>query len=399
VLDDDAVLKANVPSNGSLVQVSALTSSSASVVTPLGARQLSTTEVGKICLVPVGGLCTVEANALRSVASTSANGSAAFWSSAGSTIANLKVVGLGVPVDLNQTTKITLNPLVFGKGSYVAINERSGPNGPPRAGLVGGKLTADLTVTMIHVKITGLLKLQSAEIIVGQAIAHSEFLKTFVCEPINRSVSGHAYVAATSTGPLVADLLQGFVQIAPGGGNEEQHIVALKVPATGNILGAEVADSSAQGVVTQTDARSTSVAEIAGQGTTPACVLKTGTTCVVTATAIRSEARSVADGVNGSHSADTGTTFVDAKVLGLALPVNVAPNTTITLPGIGFIVLNEQVCDNGGPTSTHSCEGYPHSGITVRAVHVVITVANNVLGLQPGIQLVVAEAHADTSFQ
>jgi hypothetical protein len=34
----------------------------------------------------------------------------------------------------------------------------------------------------------------------------------------------------------------------------------------------------------------------------------------------------------------------------------------------------------------------------VRAVHVVITVLGNALGLQPGVEVVVAEAHADSTF-
>ena len=395
VLDDDALLKARVPNNGRLVQVGALTTTSASAVAPapMAARQLSTAEVADVCLVPVNGLCTVEVDALRAVAGTTASGSTVSSTSAGSTIGRLKVAGLGVPVDLNQTTRITLNPLVFGPGSYVAINERAASSG-----LEGGKLVSDLTVTMIHLKITGLLGLQAAEIVVGQATAHSEFQKTFACNPNDNTVSGHAYVAGVNTGPLQTNLLQGFVGIPPSGGADAQHIVAVKLPADGSLVGAKVADSAVSGTVTSTATTSRSMAEIAGDGADPVCVLRAGATCVVTAVAIRSEARSSADGVDGSHSSDTGTTLANVQVLGLDVPVDVAPNTAITLPGIGFVVLNEQVCDNG-EAATHTCSGYPHSGITVRAVHIVVTAAQNLLGLQPGVQLVVAEAHADTSFR
>jgi hypothetical protein len=118
----------------------------------------------------------------------------------------------------------------------------------------------------------------------------------------------------------------------------------------------------------------------------------------VTATVVRSEARSHADQTNGSVSTSAGTTFAGLKVLGLPVDVNVPPNTTINLPGIGFVVLNEQTCDGGGLAVNGTCSGYPHSGITVRAVHVVVTVLGNVLGLQPAIQVVVAEAHADSTF-
>jgi hypothetical protein len=121
------------------------------------------------------------------------------------------------------------------------------------------------------------------------------------------------------------------------------------------------------------------------------------TQCLVEAVVVRSEARSHADQTNGSVSTSANTKFAGLKVLGLPVDVNVPPNTTINLPGIGYVVLNEQTCDGGGLAVNGSCAGYPHSGITVRAVHVVVTVLGNVLGLQPAVQVVVAEAHADST--
>ena len=60
------------------------------------------------------------------------------------------------------------------------------------------------------------------------------------------------------------------------------------------------------------------------------------------------------------------------------------------------MILNEQTCDGGGFTS-HTCTGKPHSGITVRAIDIVVNVALNPLGLIPGVRLIVAEAHADST--
>jgi uncharacterized repeat protein (TIGR01451 family) len=395
VVDHDQVLTAKVPANGSVLNAGAITTTSASAVTsaPAEARQLSTAEIAKVCVVPVAGVCTVETNTLRAVAATMANGTTSSVSTAGSTIQNLKVVGLGVPVDLNQTTKITLNPLVFGPGSYVAINERQASTG-----LSAGKLTADMTVTMIHVKITGLLRLQAADIVIGRATAHSEFLKSAVCNPTDDAVSGHALVAGLDTGPLATNVIQGFVQISPLGGADEQHVARVTLPADGSLLDVKAADSSSVGTLSSAGAAAVSVAEVAGDGTGPLCLLRAGSSCAIEATAIRSEARSAADGTGDSTSTDGGTTLVNLKVLGAPVPLDVAPNTTINLPGIGFVVLNEQTCDGGG-AAIHQCSGYPHSGITVRAVHVVVNVLDNVLGLAPGIELVVAEAHADSTFR
>jgi hypothetical protein len=48
--------------------------------------------------------------------------------------------------------------------------------------------------------------------------------------------------------------------------------------------------------------------------------------------------------------------------------------------------------------ATHSCTGKPHRGITVRAIDIVVNVALNPLGLIPGARIIVAEAHADSTF-
>jgi uncharacterized repeat protein (TIGR01451 family) len=396
----NALLSINVPSNGSLLGVTALKTTSSSQVTgaPPEARDTSTAEVAHVCVLPVAGLCTVEADTVRAVASTTAGPNTASWSSAGSTIQNLKVLGLGTPVDLNQTTRLdlaVLSPLVFAKGSYVAINERTGT-----ATLSGGSYKADLTVTMIHVKATLLAGLQSAEVIVARATAHSDFPALPNCAGTRKAVSGDAYVAGATvvSGPLstLIDLKQGFVEISPLGGAESQHIAAVALPSNGSLVAAQAADSSSSGGITPTTATSGSAAEVAGDNAVPACVLKSGTTCVVTATVIHSEAHSAATSA-GSTSTDAGTSFLDLRVLGIPIAGTPAPNTVINLPGLGYLVLNEQFCDLGG-LATHSCTGATHSGITVRAVDLVINVANNPLGLVPGVQVVVAEAHADSTY-
>ena len=152
---------------------------------------------------------------------------------------------------------------------------------------------------------------------------------------------------------------------------------------SGVIADAKVGDTRSQGVLLPASSDARSWAEVAGDGTQPACVLNYVTNCVVKATVIRSEARSRATAA-GSVSTDTGTRLVDLRVLGIPISGTPRPNTTLVLPGIGFIILNEQVCDNGGLAVNGTCSGAVHSGITVRAVRIVITLANNLLGLAAG---------------
>jgi uncharacterized repeat protein (TIGR01451 family) len=402
-LDNESVVSIGLPP---VLSADVLRTTSASAVTPLpnsAAIQTSSAETAHICVLPIAGLCTVEANSVRAVASTFANGNTASYSSAGSTIQNLKVVGLGTPVDLNQTTTIKLNALIFGKNSYVAINERAGSvTGPSSSQTSGGTWAANLTVTMIHVKITGLLGLQAAEVIVGQAIAHSDYPQTTICGPSSaKSVSGDATIASVVTSLHLADLYQGYVAIPPTGGSASQHIVGAKLPADGSLASAGVADSSTTGSIAG-NPTSTSIAAIVGNDPAtpadegPACVLRLAVGCVVSADVIHSEAHSTATKSGGSVSTDTGTSLVNVNVLGIKIAATPAPNTVLAIPGIGYIVLNEQVCDGGG-LANHTCTGKPHSGITVREIDIVVNVALNPLGLIPGARIVVAEAHADTT--
>lgn len=120
-----------------------------------------------------------------------------------------------------------------------------------------------------------------------------------------------------------------------------------------------------------------------------ACVLKVASpNCLIRATLIRSQSNSSASSASRSSNA-TGTSFVDLVVAGVPIAGTPPPNTTITLPlGLGFVVLNEQVPD--GP------EG-GHTGLTVRAIRVVVTLA--LAPLLRGAEVIVAEAHSDATFR
>ncbi len=63
----------------------------------------------------------------------------------------------------------------------------------------------------------------------------------------------------------------------------------------------------------------------------------------------------------GAASNADGSGFVNLVVNGLAVPANVAPNTRVDLPGVGYVVLNEQ---------TRTGDGVSTSGITVNMIRV-----------------------------
>jgi hypothetical protein len=105
----------------------------------------------------------------------------------------------------------------------------------------------------------------------------------------------------------------------------------------------------------------------------------------VTATLVKSVSTTGRHG-GAFISSGLGTTFTGLAVLGIPLPVNVAPNTQITLPGIGYLALNEQ-------TETNTASG---ESFTVNAIHIVIS-ATNLLGLAPNTSIIVGNATTSMS--
>lgn len=85
---------------------------------------------------------------------------------------------------------------------------------------------------------------------------------------------------------------------------------------------------------------------------------------------------------NGAlQSNATGSHFVNLVVLGSHISSTPAANTTITLPGIGRVVLNEQIRSSTANSAR----------LTVNMVHVYITAAN-LLGFKVGTQIILADA-------
>jgi len=374
-----------------IARASVLRSTATSQVTKAtGARQTSTSEVLGLSLLDD----VVTADVLRSVASTTADGDSSSFSAAGSTAVNLRVNGQDV-TNVAPGTRIALPPLLFGVGSYVAINEQTGTTGGPAPGqLSGGTYRSDLTVTAVRVFITGgtlgtpLTGVggRPAEITVARATAHSDHKQTRLCTVNGRTqaVSGHAFIASTQVDPLLPTSTVGFVQIPASGGSANMGVTATLLPADGSIVSTNDAATSTTGTNGPTSSTASSFAQVAG-----ACVLRVvaSPNCLIRATLIRSQANSSA--TSGARSSNaTGTQFVDLVVAGVAITGTPAPNTVITLPGLGFVVLNEQVPDGAEAG---------HTGLTVRAIRVKVTLP--FAPLLRGAEVIVAEAHSDATFR
>jgi hypothetical protein len=81
---------------------------------------------------------------------------------------------------------------------------------------------------------------------------------------------------------------------------------------------------------------------------------------LITADIVTAIASSYRNGT-GAASGSDGSGFVNLVVNAVALTSDVVPNTNVSLPGVGYVVLNEQIPTGDGLTS---------SGVTVNAIHV-----------------------------
>jgi hypothetical protein len=102
---------------------------------------------------------------------------------------------------------------------------------------------------------------------------------------------------------------------------------------------------------------------------------------LVSATALTSVSTTSRNTTTGVFSVSaTGTTFAGLRVAGVPVTGTPAPNTRIGLPGVGYVVLNEQ----------DSRAGAASASLTVTAIHVVVTVTTPLA--VAGTQLVVSSA-------
>jgi hypothetical protein len=402
----DAVLSVAVP--GGALQAQVLSASSASSVTaaPAGAANTSSAEVTDVNIL--SGLVT--AKKITAVAGTEASSTASTFSSLGSAFQDLSVQGVARN-NVNPNTTIALPEALYGPGSFVKLYERIGSTGtPPPGDLTGGLFTADLTVNMIRIHITDYLPAvlgnQTVDVIVASATSHSEFAQILICPP--QTVSGHGFVLRETTQPALAPAVVGFVDIPANGGFDHQNLDAVTAPSAdgaglpaGSVLTAGASVSESQGASFTDASAASTYAEVGGVP----CVLRSGV-CTVSAQVIRSQSNSQATASGALSSADgtqlLGVTVLGTEVcamLGLASTCTPPPNTRIDLPALGFVILNEEFCDNDGTLAAQCANGSVagHAGLTVRGIRLVVTVPN-VLGLTPGAEIIVSEAHSDAKF-
>ncbi|PYU29771.1 MAG: hypothetical protein DMG28_20000 [Acidobacteria bacterium] len=370
------------PPGGSVLRANVLRASSTSTVDPTTNTATDTGVAESAGVNLVSGLVT--ADVVRGVATAQASGFNSSFSAAGSAFKNLVVNGTQMN-NVNPNTTIDLPAAQFGAGSFVKLLEEIGSSSqPPPGQLAGGTFAADLTVNMIRVHISSLAPTGDAvDVVVSHAQAHADFPQPAGCPALVGTVSGDATIVNEQTNPSQLPVVVGFVSIPPQGGHDHQDLDQLSTSSVSG--GTSVSDSA--GTVLTSSSNSSSFAKAQN-----VCVLPVNGVCTVSATAIISQANSASGGGKSSSDAQ-GTTLLGLSVGGMTVGDNPPPNTTILVSGIGSVTLNEQTCDGGG---VPPCSGTASSGIRVRAIHVIVD-NPNATGVPQGAQVIVGEAHADSS--
>jgi hypothetical protein len=181
-----------------------------------------------------------------------------------------------------------------------------------------------------------------------------------------------AYGTHVTVGPLVKSGLSALASLGCVSHTGVSHtntaasVNALPALTTGTV------DTSAASRGTATGVAAT------GSSTVQSASVLSG---LVSATAVKSVSTASRNSSTGAFGVSAaGTSFVDLKVNGKPVSGTPAPNTKITLPGVGYVLLNQQFSH----VTKHSAE------LTVIAVHVVVTTTTSVG--KAGTQVVVADA-------
>ena len=342
---------------GSTASATTASASAYALKTSMGASSIQTSTISKLNIL--SGLIT--ADAIKASAGISVTTTALTPSFAGSVLTNLVVAGQKIAADVAPNTAIKL----AGLGTLTIKFVQTGTY---------GTLATGIEVEMLRLEVG---QSNSLGLPVGAVLVFGEASAGFYRVQPAASLGGYASSLAVSAnaGALlqetaVAGAFAGVGSCTGTDGPVSQSVAALSVP---NVLslGANTSTANAgpsgKSYISRTSATVADVSLLGG---------------LITATNIVAVAQEARTGKVSTPST-VGTTFGELVVAGVPVSANVAPNTIITLPEIGYVVLNEQPT----PTTGH---------VQVTGLHIVVN-ASNTLGLPIGAQIFVSHAEADAT--
>ena len=318
--------------NAAVITTGTIDTSTASETTATGVASTSTTTVQGVSIL--GGL--VSATALQSVSTTSRDNSTKKLSisAAGTTFTNLKVLGIPITIQPAPNTTIALP----GVGEVI-LNQQTGHVGTNTAGL---------TVIAIHVivNITTPLAPKGTQVVVSYA-------NSSLGGPFGGLLSGLSYAASANV--LSSTVLVGQVFPQPlacfgtGGATRTNGGALVSVPP---VVVSGTAVDTAEGTARKHP-----------QAETSSTIQGLNLLGLVTATAVKADVTATGN----PPALGDNSSFLDLVVAGTPITIQPAPNTKLTLAGIGTLWLHRVI-----KTST---------SIRVIMIQLIVTVPGNPLGL------------------
>ena len=348
----------SVGAGGSVLSTGVNQSTSYGLKTESTADTKQTANIAKISLL--GGLIT--ADALHAVAEVSATPTSLSPISQGSGFVNLVVAGHKVTGYIKPNT--TLNLPGVGSVTLKFVNA-----------VTYGSDAAGVEVEMLRITA---LQSNAVGLPVGVTLIVGEAFAGFARSQPKATVGGFAETigVTTNAGTLLNEAASAGTASAvpPCVGTSGATLMASvgKIGAAG-LLAVNAGDTSAfsgpvgKAMVARTTSSVGKVSLLGG---------------IITADTIIASAQESRTGTESTPSA-AGSTFGNVSVLGIPIASNVAANTLISLPDLGYVILNEQ----SATISDH---------FQVNGLHIVVT-AGNTLNLPVGAEIFVAHADATVS--
>ncbi|HLW03722.1 MAG TPA: choice-of-anchor P family protein [Ktedonobacterales bacterium] len=217
-------------------------------------------------------------------------------------------------------------------------------------------------------------------------------LSSLVITNATQAAAAPSIPAATALGTLNGSAYGGYLQTQAGSGVESVGplfpvglscvLSSQTATASGSLaaLGSFLSSGAANDTVTTSELGTS--ASVQSSATVQGLSLLGG---AITATAVQSVANSMATTTTATST--NGSTFTSLVIGGTPITATPAPNTKITLAGIGTVTVNEQV----GPVNSVNA-----TSITVIALDVSVTLSNS-FGLPIGTHILIAYANSGFS--
>ena len=279
----------------------------------------------------------------------------------GSTFVDLVINGQAINANVAPNTEIT----VPGVAKVVLKKITTNGNGRQSKKITVEMLTVELLAARLGLPL-------GAKIVVAHAV--SGFVRTTT--PV--LVGGEAYAASANA--AIGSSLQSQIG--------KTALVTLPCEGTnGRTLTNNVESLSVGSVLEIATGQTTAFGGATSNGTTAKTTARVENVRLlgglITATAITAAIEdTIASGVRTRSAAGSG--FAALRVAGIPINVNIAPNSQISIPGVGHVIVNEQKIPPVGQGGRSEVNG----------LRIVVT-RSNVLNLPVGSEILVAHAHVN----